>query len=182
MTRPHIPFQSSELMLAAELEQQQLRAQTRRHFLSTCAIGLGGLFLSTTAGRAVGLTKNASDPAVGGERRLDFSRDSTTPLAQLSPVFTARARRVIYLHMAGAPSQLELFEHKPVLTKYDAKDCPASMLAGKRFAFITGVPKLMGSQYPFHQAGASGAWFSDRMPHLERYADELCFIRSLRTD
>jgi hypothetical protein len=89
---------------------------------------------------------------------------------------------VIYLHMAGAPSQLELFEHKPELTRLDGQDCPASFLAGKRFAFINGVPKLLASQYPFHQSGQSGQWISDRLPHLEKHVDDLCVIRSMRTD
>jgi hypothetical protein len=91
-------------------------------------------------------------------------------------------RRVIYLHMAGAPSQLELFEHKPELKRFDGQDCPASFLAGKRFAFISGVPKLLGSQYPFHQAGQSGQWISDRLPHIEKQVDDMCFIKSMRTD
>ena len=76
-----------------------------------------------------------------------------SPLSVLPPQFAARAKRIIYLHMAGAPSQLELFDYKPELTKLDGQDCPASFLAGKRFAFISGVPKLLGAQYPFHQAG-----------------------------
>src|SRR6202022_939645 len=89
---------------------------------------------------------------------------------------------VIYLHMVGGPSQLELFEHKPELKRLDGQDCPASFLAGKRFAFITGVPKLLGSQYPFHQVGQSGQWISDRLPFLEKQVDDLCFIKSMRTD
>ena len=84
--------------------------------------------------------------------------------------------------MAGAPSQLELFEHKPELKRFDGQDCPASFLAGKRFAFISGVPKLLGSQYPFHQAGQSGQWISDRLPHIEKQVDDICFIKSMRTD
>ena len=84
---------------------------------------------------------------------LDFTRDPSSPLSELPPQFPAKVRRVIYLHMAGAPSQLELFEHKPDLKRLDGEDCPASFLAGKRFAFISGVPKLLGSQYPFHQVG-----------------------------
>jgi len=84
--------------------------------------------------------------------------------------------------MAGAPSQLELFEHKPVLTRLDGQDCPASFLAGKRFAFINGVPKLLCSQYPFHQTGQSGQWISDRLPYLEKHIDDLCFIKSMHTD
>ena len=72
---------------------------------------------------------------------LDFTRDPSSPLSELPPQFPAKVRRVIYLHMAGAPSQLELFEHKPDLKRLDGEDCPASFLAGKRFAFISGVPK-----------------------------------------
>ena len=66
--------------------------------------------------------------------------------------------------------------------RLDGQDCPSSLLAGKRFAFITGVPKLMGPQYPFHQTGQSGQWISDRLPHLEKHLDELCFIKSMKTD
>ena len=119
-----------------------------------------------------------SDP----KPRLDFTRDEPAPLAALPPQFAAKARRVIYLHMAGAPSQLELFEYKPDLKRLDGQDCPASFLAGKRFAFISGVPKLLGSQYPFHQVGQSGHWISDRLPHLEEHIDDLCFIKSMHTD
>ena len=77
---------------------------------------------------------------------------------------------------------MELFEHKPELTKLDGQDCPASFLAGKRFAFISGVPKLLGAQYPFHQAGKSGHWMSDRLPYLEKHIDDLCIIKSMHTD
>lgn len=149
-------------------------ALTRRHFLSTCGMGLGALFLGTAS--------SAKAASASDAKALDFARDPTSPLAALPPQFRARARRVIYLHMAGAPSQLELFEYKPVLTKYDGKECPASYMAGKRFAFISGIPKLLGAQYPFHQAGKSGLWITDRLPNVEKHIDGLCFIRSMRTD
>jgi hypothetical protein len=165
---------SAAMPISCELHERLLQAKTRRHFLSTCSTGLGALFL--------GAMVPSTALGTNGERRLDFTRDAAAPLGALSPQFAASARRVIYLHMAGAPSQLELFEHKPILTKYDGKDCPASFLAGKRFAFITGVPKLLGAQYPFHQTGESGHWVSDRLPHLEKHLDDLCFIRSMRTD
>ena len=84
--------------------------------------------------------------------------------------------------MAGAPSQLELFDYKPVLQKLNGKDCPASLLAGKQFAFIQGVPKMLGNQYPFAQHGQSGQWISDRLPHLSKVADELCIVKSMFTD
>lgn len=117
-----------------------------------------------------------------GSSKLDFSRDAASPLSALPPQFTAKARRVIYLHMAGAPSQLELFDYKPDLQKLDGLDCPASFLEGKRFAFISGVPKMLGGQFPFHQAGRNGTWISDRLPNLDRHIDDICFIRSMRTD
>ena len=125
---------------------------------------------------------NAAERGIDGTPRLDFTRDPSSPLSVLPPQFAARAKRIIYLHMAGAPSQLELFDHKPELTKLNGQDCPASFLAGKRFAFISGVPKLLGAQYPFHQSGKSGQWISDRMPHLEKHIDDLCLIKSMRTD
>jgi len=161
-----------------EVELAFLQARTRRHFLRSLGGGLGTLFLGTLASKFA-----PSVQAAGAETAaLDFSRDPRTPLSTLPPQFTAKVRRVIYLHMAGAPSQLELFEHKPELKRFDGQDCPASFLAGKRFAFISGVPKLLGSQYPFHQAGQSGQWISDRLPHLEKQIDDICFIKSMRTD
>jgi hypothetical protein len=167
--------------LDADARQRTLQSQTRRHFLDQCATGLGSLFLGTMGGVAPRLARAAAGEA-GGELQLDFRRDPARPLSPLPPQFAPKARRVIFLHMAGAPSQLELFEHKPVLNRFDGSDCPASYLAGKRFAFISGVPKLLGSQYPYHQAGRSGQWISDRMPYLEKHIDELCFVHSMHTD
>ena len=174
---PNVPHAD----LAADAQQRRLQSQTRRHFLDSCATGLGSLFLGTMGGLAPNVLRAAVRDA-GGEAQLDFTRDPARPLSPLPPQFAPKARRVIFLHMAGAPSQLELFEHKPVLSRFDGSDCPASYLAGKRFAFISGVPKLLGSQYPYHQAGRSGQWISDRMPHLEQHIDELCFVHSMHTD
>lgn len=157
-----------------------LQAQTRRLFLRTMGGGLGTLFLGTAASKYADAAKSSGVPnEISG---LDFTRNPSSPQAPLPPQFPSKVRRVIYLHMAGAPSQLELFEYKPDLKRLDGEDCPASFLAGKRFAFISGVPKLLGSQYPFHQVGQSGHWISDRLPHLERHLDEMCFIKSMRTD
>ncbi len=155
-----------------------LQAQTRRHFLRSLSGGLGTVFLGAMATPILG---NSEESNVYTQP-LDLKRDPRHPLSVLPPQFAPRAKRVIYLHMAGAPSQLELFDHKPELIRLDGQDCPASLLAGKRFAFITGVPKLLGPQYPFHQTGDSGHWISDRLPHLEKHLDELCFIKSMRTD
>jgi hypothetical protein len=161
--------------------QRVLEARTRRHFLGTCATGLGAMFCATLLGGRPS-TGRAMNLGTGGEPRLDFARDPVQPLTPLPPQFAPKARRIIYLHMTGAPSQLELFDHKPVLTRFDGHDCPASFLAGKRFAFLTGTPKLLASQYPFHQAGGRGAWISDRLPYFEKHLDDVCLIHSMHTD
>ncbi|MGB2352043.1 MAG: DUF1501 domain-containing protein, partial [Akkermansiaceae bacterium] len=86
------------------------------------------------------------------------------------------------MHMAGAPSHLELFDYKPELSKLNGKPAPRELLEGANFPFLQGVPELMGSIYPFHKAGESGQWITDRMPHFEKVIDEVCFIRSMQTD
>src|SRR6185503_7216538 len=107
--------------LLREYEHARLAAVTRRHFLNTCTTGPRAMFLRSLATRAL-----------GAPNRLDFSRPASQPLAPLPPQFTAKAKRVIYLHMAGAPSQLELFDYKPDLQRLDGLDCPPSFLEGKR--------------------------------------------------
>jgi len=146
--------------LFQQLAHDQVQYQTRRHFLSRCGIGLGGLWLATQG------------KAVGGI----LAKDPANPLAPDMPMFAPKAKRVIYLHMAGSPSQLELFDYKPELTKLDGQDCPQEFLAGKQFAFIQGVPKMLASQFPYHQSGKSGQWISDRLPNIE-----LCIIKSMTT-
>ena len=169
--------------LLRELETERLRLVTRRHFLGGCATGLGAIFLGAAArAQQAAQGHGTARTATGAESVLSFERDPSTPLSPLPPQFAARAKRVIYLHMAGAPSHLELFDHKPDLVRLDGQDCPQSFLEGKRFAFLAGVPKMLGPTWPFHQAGQSGAWLSDRLPHIERHADDICFIKSMRTD
>src|SRR5436190_4044039 len=178
-TRPNKQDQQQPAETHQDVRRAVLEAETRRHLIRTLSGGLGKLFMRTLAAK---YAPPAFAAVPSSEAALDFTRDPKSPLAALPPQFAARAKRVIYLHMAGAPSQLELFEHKPELTRLDGQDCPASFLAGKRFAFINGVPKLLGSQYPFHQTGQSGQWISDRLPHLEKHIDDLCIIKSMRTD
>src|SRR5437764_1374390 len=164
-------------MANSELQVAILQAQTRRHFLRSLGSGMGSLVLGASLANYAAANESQAEKST-----LSFARNATTPLSPLPPQFPAKVRRVIYLHMAGAPSQLELYEYKPELKRLDGQDCPASFLAGKRFAFISGVPKLLGSQYPFKQAGQSGHWISDRLPHLEQHIDDLCFIKSMHTD
>ncbi len=150
-------------------ENSALRA-TRRLFLRQCAFGLGSLAL----GQLLGCGSGGSTPAA--------TFNAANPLAPRPPHFPGRAKAVIYLHMAGAPSQLELFDYKPALAKLDGQDCPQSFLEGKRFAFIRGVPKMLGPQAAFRQRGQSGAWISDHLPHLSTVADELAFLKAVQTD
>ena len=153
----------------ARLQHSQMEHLTRRHFLSKCSTGLGAMWLAGAAGRAWG--------ASGALRK-----DPANLLAPAMPSFAPKAKRVIYLHMAGAPSQHELFDYKPQLQQLNGKDCPAEFLEGKQFAFIQGVPKMLGPQYPFQQHGQSGAWVSDRLPHFATAVDDVCFIKSMHTD
>ena len=89
---------------------------------------------------------------------------------------------MIYLHMAGSPSQLELFDHKPELQKLHMQDAPASFLEGTRFAFIRGVPKILAGQFPFARQGKSGQLVSELLPHLSKVIDNVCVIRTVHTD
>jgi hypothetical protein len=142
---------------------------TRRHFLRECGLGFGGLALGSLIG-------------CGGPVRSDDASLMMNPLLPRAPHFPAKAKSVIYLHMAGAPSQLDLFDYKPELSKLNGKDCPPSLLEGKRFAFIRGVPKMLGPQVKFAQRGQSGAWISDNLPHLSTIADDISFLKAVQTD
>ncbi|MBV6440315.1 MAG: hypothetical protein EPGJADBJ_01980 [Saprospiraceae bacterium] len=151
-------------------EMEALHA-TRRLFLRQCAFGLGSLALGQLLG-------GCGQQGGGGAAAFNPAQ----PLAPRPPHFPARAKSVIYLHMAGAPSQLELFDYKPELAKLNGQDCPQSFLEGKRFAFIRGVPKMLGPQATFRQYGQSGAWISNYLPHLATVADELAFLKAVHTD
>ena len=142
-----------------------LESTTRRHFLSQAGMGLGSIALST-------LMQNESQAAP----------PSTNPLAARSPHFAAKAKRVIYLHMTGSPPHLDMLDYKPELVKRDGQDCPDEFLKGKRFAFTSGVPKLLGTPRKFKQQGEGGVWLSDALPNLARVADELCVVNSMTTD
>jgi hypothetical protein len=150
------------------LRQAILQHRTRRHFLRDCTTGLGSLYLAS-------LGKSLGAPAI-------HTRDPAAPLLPAPPMLAPKVKRVIYLHMLGAPSTLDLFHYKPELAKYNGKDCPREFLEGQRFAFIQGIPKLLGPQFPFQQHGKSGAWVSDQLPHLTRHVDDLCFVHTMVTD
>jgi len=149
------------------LNKDYLEQTTRRHFLKECGLGLGTLALGSLWGCSSG---------------ANSVFNAANPLQTKSPPFPGKAKSVIYLHMAGAPSQLELFDYKPALQKLDGQDCPNSLLEGKKFAFIRGVPKMLGPQARFRQQGHSGAWISDHLPHLQTVADEITFLKAMQTD
>jgi hypothetical protein len=151
-----------------EAQSEVLKYVTRRHFLRTCTTGLGAMALASLTG---------CKPSTAAQAPL------ASDLAAMGlPHFAPRAKRVIFLHMAGAPSQLELFDYKPALARLDGELCPESLLEGKRFAFIKGVPKMLGPQVGFNQYGASGAWISDHLPHLADVVDDIAFLKAMHTD
>ena len=145
---------------------EHLQQITRRHFLKNSATGLGAIALAS-------LLKPAA--ALANTKPVD-------PLAPRQPHFTPRAKRVIYLHLTGSPPHLDLFDYKPELVKRDGQECPDEFLKGKRFAFTSGTPKLLGTRRQFAQYGRGGVWLSDAIPHLHDVADELCVIKSMNTD
>src|SRR5262249_44933634 len=117
-----------------------------------------------------------------GARAAAVETRVVNPLAPKQPPFRGRAKSVIVLHMAGSPPHLDLFDYKPELVKRTGQDCPQEFLKGKRFAFTSGTPKLLGTPQKFAQHGRSGAWLSAALPRLAGVADELCFIKSMFTD
>ena len=148
-------------------------ASTRRHFLGRCGVGLGSLALASLL--------DPSAWAAEGERRPVANSASAAP-----PHFHPRAKNVIFLFMAGGPSQLEMFDYKPRLNALHGQPIPDSFLAGKRFAFMDTSFKnrssLLGSRRTFRQAGQAGAWVSDMMPYTAGIVDEITMVRSCATD
>lgn len=169
MTRKEIHNQ--RLIQEAELAAMQF--YTRRHFIRESAMGLGALALGSLLGCGI---KNEMPAAYTNHF------DPINPLAPRPPMFPGKAKSVIYIHMAGAPSQLELFSYKPELAKLDGLDCPQSLLEGKKFAFIRGVPKMLGPQAAFKQHGQSGIWLSENLPHLSTVVDEMAMLHGVTTD
>ena len=102
--------------------------------------------------------------------------------ASVQPHFAPKAKHVIYLHMIGAPSQLDLYDYKPVLQQHDGQKCPDDLLKGKRFAFIGGEITLAGSEFKFRKHGKSGAELSELLPHFGSVADDICIVKSLHTN
>jgi len=142
-----------------------LQHQTRRHFLKTSQSALGALSLAALMGQD---TRAASQVV--------------NPLAPRRAPLPAKAKQVIYVHLTGSPPHLDLYDYKPELVKLSGQDAPESFIKGKRFAFTSGTPKLLGTPRTFQQYGEGGVWLSDAVPNFHGVADELCVIKSMYTD
>jgi hypothetical protein len=141
----------------------------RRHFFQQCRVGLGAMALGSLL----------ADDGAAAESAAAAGND---PLAPRPPHFTPRAKNVIFLFMAGGPSQLELFTPKPKLQELGGKVIPQSFVANKRFAFIKPDAKLLGTNRKFGPCGESGQVFSECLPHLKTVADDICTLRAVKTD
>src|SRR5579871_2509031 len=153
---------------AVEHQQEILRSITRRHFFHDCRIGLGSMALGLYLGHSA---LSATMPAAAAD-----------PLAPKPTHYPAKAKSVIYLFMAGGPSQLELFDYKPKLQELSGQVIPESYVGNKRFAFIKKDAKLLGTKRKFSRKGGAGAEMSDLLPHLHSIADDLCIVKSMATD
>ena len=137
------------------MNNDSVLSMTRRHFFQEAGVGLGSIALASLFNDKL--------------------------FAQQIQHHAPKAKHIIYLFMAGAPSQLELFDYKPKLQQHDGQDCPAEYLKGERFAFTKGVPKLLGTPFNFKPRGQSGQMISDLLPHLSQHADDIAIIRSMFT-
>jgi uncharacterized protein (DUF1501 family) len=151
------------------LPQQKLHGLTRRHFFGKCAWGIGSVALASLLNDKLFAATKSSPGLIN-------------PLAPKAPHFTPKAKRVIYMFMEGAPSQLDLFDYKPALEPLNMKPCPEEMIKGERFAFIKGVPKILATPHKFARHGKCGMELSELLPHLATVADDITLVRSMVTD
>ena len=148
--------------------QQRYLAESRREFLKHTGVGIGALGLASVFNDR--LFAAPSKPGRG---------DTSAPLW---PHVASRAKNVIYIHLVGGPSQLDLFDSKPELTKRNGQKCPDHMFEGKQLAFIREHPTLLGSRFGFHRHGQGGLELSEHLPHLGSVADDIALIRTVRTE
>ena len=156
--------------LLSQWGHQSLQAMTRRQFFGRCAGGIGSLALASLV----------NERLLAGSEASELS--AMSPLAAKAPHFAPRAKRAIYLHMAGAPSSLDLFDYKPKLNELNNQPCPESLYKKERFAFIKGVPKMLGTPHQFAKHGQAGVELSELLPHLATVVDDIAIVRSMHTD
>ncbi len=151
-------------------EITSLQSLTRRHFFGRCAMGLGGIALASLL---------SDKPLLGAAPGA-----SANPMAPKPPHFKPRARNIIYLFMAGGPSQLELFDYKPKLVELNGQPIPQSFIEGKRFAFMGSShgTNLLGTRRQFKQCGRSGAWVGELFPHTATIVDDITLVKSCATN
>ena len=145
--------------------------RTRRHFFRDCGVGVGRIALASLLSDAAGRRAFA-----------DAATAPTDPLAPRAPHFAPKAKRVIHLFMAGAPSQLDLFDEKPTLRKLDGKPVPAEVVKDQRYAFIRPDAGLLAPRFNFVKHGACGAELSEMLPHLATVVDDIAIVKSMHTD
>ena len=141
----------------------------RRHFFHDCGIGVGKIALAGLLAESLPAAAAAIDP-----RR--------SPLAAKPAHYPGKAKAVIQLFMAGAPSQLDMFDHKPKLAQIEGKPIPPEVIGGQRYAFIRPDAAVLGPQYSFAKHGESGAEISEVLPHLAKVVDDIAIVKSCRTD
>jgi uncharacterized protein (DUF1501 family) len=153
------------------LRDEYARHVSRRWFLQHCGVGLGSVALGSLlgAGEAQSATGN-------------LKSSISDPLAPRRPHFTPRAKNVIYLFMGGAPSQLDLFDPKPALEKYNGQPVPQEVVMGQKYAFIKPDAALFASEFKFARHGRCGAELSEALPYLAQVVDDVAFIKSMTTD
>jgi len=150
-----------------EAERRITHDITRRHFFGRCVLGLGALALTELFEQ---------------DARAAVKIDPAHPMAPRAPEFPAKVKNVIYLFMAGGPSQLDLFEDKPKLRELSGQAPPPSLMQGKRFAFLKGNETLLGSQRKFERVGECGMTLCELLPHHKKIADKVCWLRGMTTD
>lgn len=148
--------------------------QSRRRFLRESAAGLG----------AAALTASMAERLWAQPEPLPAGAVRGSAAADLAPHFVPRVRRVIHINLPGGPSQLELFDYKPMLEKLHGQRCPASFLKGKTFLAVSpeSQPWVLGPQFRFAQHGQSGAWVSELLPHFSKVVDDVTFLKAVATD
>ncbi|MBI1902883.1 MAG: DUF1501 domain-containing protein [Planctomycetia bacterium] len=153
---------------------EEFRTQSRRHFLTSAASGLGGVAMASLL---------AQDGALKIAAGKEIDLASVNPLAAKKSHFEPKAKSIIFIFNEGAPSQLDLFDPKPKLNELHGQPLPESFTKNVRFAFIKKETALaMGSKRVFKKYGQSGMDISDYLPHLTSRADDICLIRSMHTD
>ncbi len=146
-----------------EFRSEHAKWITRRWFFRQCGVGLGSIALASLLNPARAIA-------------------ATNPLIPRGPHFKGKAKRVIYLFMGGAPSQLDLFDHKPALAKYNGKPVPKEVVMGQKYAFIKPDAELFASEFKFARHGQCGAELCEALPHLAEVVDDIAIIKSMKTD